>query len=170
MKIYISYAVGKREEYLLSILSLHLKREGFIIASLTEPSPYPTNTLTYESQTAIASSNMLIGVVTKGGGNPARITKEWDFALADNIPYGILAEEGVAVEEKYRPNTFYFKRSDLSQVERIIEDQRSLFELEHEPSENAPKVNRAQRITWFAVYDVLLTIPPVFAERKVSVS
>jgi hypothetical protein len=105
----------------------------------------------------------------RSGGNPARIAKEWDFAIANNIPYGILAEEGVAVEEKYRPNTFYFKRNDLSQVEKIIGERRSLFELAHEPSEDAPKVNRAQRIIWFAVYDVLLTILPVFAESKVTV-
>jgi hypothetical protein len=80
-----------------------------------------------------------------------------------------MAEEGIAIEEKYLENTFYLKRNELTRVEKIIEARRSLFELVHHPSGQAPKVNRAQRITWFAVYDVLLTILPVFAESKVSV-
>lgn len=91
------------------------------------------------------------------------------FAVANNIPYGLLVEEGIAVEEKYRENTFYFKRNDLTRVEKIIEERRSLFELVHHPSGHASKVNRPRRITWFAVYDVLLTILPVFAQSKVSV-
>ncbi len=169
MKIYISNSLGKQEEHLLSIVIIKLRNEGFAISSISELSPYSTPTLNLESQTAIAASDMLIGIMIRSGGNPARIAKEWDFAIANNIPYGILAEEGVAVEEKYRPNTFYFKRNDLSQVEKIIGERRSLFELAHEPSEDAPKVNRAQRIIWFAVYDVLLTILPVFAESKVTV-
>ncbi len=169
MKIYISNSLGKQEEHLISIVIIKLRNEGFVISSISELSPYSTPKLNLESQTAIASSDMLIGLVTKSGGNPARITKEWDFAIAKNIPYGLLVEEGVAVEEKYRENTFYFTRNDLTRVEKIIEERRSLFELVHHLPDHAPKVNRAQRITWFAVYDVLLTVLPVFAGSKVSV-
>jgi hypothetical protein len=66
MKVYISYALSKAEEYLISILAFHLQKDGFIIAGISTPSSddLTRNTLAYAAQTAIASADLLIGLVS----------------------------------------------------------------------------------------------------------
>ncbi len=172
MKIFISYKLGEQEEYLLTLLSLMLRKEGFVVSNTSESSSMYNDSLPYETQTAIASSDILIGVVTKNGGNTSLISKEWDFALSNKLSCAFLVEEGIKEEEKYRSKTYYYKRNNLegarNRIERERDELRRFFELVNYESGKEQRMNLAQSYTSLMVYNVLLIILPVF-ESKVPV-
>jgi hypothetical protein len=169
MKLYISHTLGRQDEHLLTILAFRLRDEGFGISDTTQPlsAHKRKHLLSLDAQASIVSSDMLIGIVTKTG-NPADLLyKEWDLAIQEQIPCGLLVETGAVVDKKYQAYAVPFNRLDLSKTSTLLEEKRRYYLSEYEPLESRA-LNKAQRIAWSAVYDVLLTILPVF-DSKVSV-
>jgi hypothetical protein len=103
MKAFISYSIVDKEQYLITLLSNKLRRDGYSLVTSTN---LYSNTLDFTTTQQISSSQLFIGIVSYNGLQRDRVLKEWQNAVNTKIPSVLLIEQNLRVEPGADPNTY----------------------------------------------------------------
>lgn len=115
MKAFISYSLKDSEKYIVTILAMQLREQGFVAGS----SYYNDYTVDVEdSRWEISRSNLFIGIITSTGDSNSRVLGEWKLAGQTHVPAILLVEDTVqiAAELESHPNVIRFDRLDLERA------------------------------------------------------
>jgi len=108
MKAFISYSLNDAEQYILTILSIQLKEQGFIAS--TNHNLF--NELEHNRFPQLNKSNLFIGLITSTGNANNRVFEEWEQAISQKIPSLLLVENNVKISTSLlqHPNVITFDR------------------------------------------------------------
>ena len=121
-KAFISYALRDSEQYILTLLSNLLRKEGFSIESSYDDYK---NVLSPSIFKNILESTLFIGLITQFGDRNNNVFKEWQQALKNKIPSLLLVEDTVHINQKLRmhPNVLIFNRDYPDREVQYIKQQ-----------------------------------------------
>ena len=126
-RVFISYSIEDRNLHLITLLLEHLRKNNYGV-SVSNP--------WIDSDVKIASSDIFIGIVTNKSNSVDYVVKEWQIARKNNIPYVLIVEEGVNVDESSDINFIRFNRGNPQMAIN------QLFELnKHTPPQKKKKNN-----------------------------
>ena len=107
MKAFVSYIVSDNNEYILTLLSLKLRENGFVVNTSQN---FYNNILDYNTMNEINESHLFISIITSGGSERKRVIQEWEYAASRNIPNILLIEDNVSVNQDFTGNYIRFNR------------------------------------------------------------
>lgn len=112
MKAFISYSLNDSEKYIVTLLAMQLREQGFVAGS-SYHNDYKADV--EDSRWEISRSNLFIGVITSAGDSNSRVLGEWRLAAQSHVPAILLVEDAVPIsaELESHPNVIRFTRLDL---------------------------------------------------------
>ena len=121
--VFISYSIEDRNLHLITLLLEHLRKNNFHVSVSTQ---------WLDSKLRIANADFFIGIITTNSNSIDYVVKEWETAQENNVPYILVVENGVRVED---PKNLSFIRFNRSNPQEAID---RLFKI-NKPVVNTPK-------------------------------
>jgi hypothetical protein len=128
MKIYVSYSLAPTELYIASLLARHAQAKGIAVETAQQIAP-GSNWAAIAAH-PIASSDVVIAIVSRDSRNISNVERELGVALSYAKPVLALVEQGLQVQINV-PGVQYvtFDRRDLSpalaHISAILEGRKS---------------------------------------------
>ena len=102
-RVFISYSIEDSNLHLISLLLEHLRKNNYSVSVSNQ---------WIDSDLKIANSDIFIGIITNKSNSIDYVVKEWQIARKNNIPYVLIVEEGVNVDESSDINFIRFNRAN----------------------------------------------------------
>jgi hypothetical protein len=109
MKAFISYSINDKDQVILTLLSLELRRQHFVI---TTSQNFYTEELDYTTTNQIEECHLFIGIITRKSLEQKRVLKEWEYSKKRNIPNILLIEDSIIIKDDFKGNIVRFNRSN----------------------------------------------------------
>ena len=121
MKVFLSYSVNDRDQYILTLLSGELNKQGF---TMTQSSDFNVD-MSELTKFNVRKSQLFIGLMTGTGREKKRVYKEWQLAHNAKKPTILLIENTVRLNPSFKFPYISFDRNDprvaVQQLKREIE-------------------------------------------------
>lgn len=122
-RAFVSYSIEDRNLHLITLLLEHLRKNNYEVS---------VSTLWGDSDLRIANADFFIGIITTNSNSIDYVVKEWGTAQENNVPYILVVENGVMVEDTENLSFIRFNRSNPQEaIDR-------LFKI-NKPVANTPK-------------------------------
>ena len=141
-KAFVSYSIEDRNLHLITLLLEHLRKNNYEVS---------VSTLWGNSDLRIANADIFIGIITNKGDSINYVVEEWKTAQRNNIPYVLVVENGVSVEDS---ESLSFIRFNRSNPQEAID---KLFKI-NKPAANTPQKKKNNSDT---VSDVIIGVAVV---------
>ena len=141
-RAFVSYSIEDRNLHLITLLLEHLRKNNYEVSVSTQWG---------DSDLRIANADIFIGIITNKGDSINYVVEEWKTAQRNNIPYVLVVENGVRVED---PGSLSFIRFSRSNPQEAID---KLFKI-NKPVANTPQKKKDNSDT---VSDVLIGVAVV---------
>lgn len=141
-RAFVSYSIEDRNLHLITLLLEHLRKNNYEVS---------VSTLWGDSDLRIANADIFIGIITNKGDSINYVVEEWKTAQRNNVPYVLVVENGVKVED---PESLSFIRFNRSNPQEAID---KLFKI-NKPAANTPQKKKDNSDT---VSDVLIGVAVV---------
>ena len=99
--VFISYSIEDRNLHLITLLLEHLRKNNFHVSVSTQ---------WLDSKLRIANADYFIGIITSNSKSIDYVVKEWKTAQENNVPYILVVENGVRVEDPENLSFIRFNR------------------------------------------------------------
>ena len=107
-KVFISYSIEDCNLHLITLLLEHLRKNNFDVVVSNQG---------MDSTMRIINANLFIGIVTNNSNSINYVINEWGIAQRNNVPYVLVVENGVKIED---PKSLSFIRFDRSNPQEAI--------------------------------------------------
>jgi len=134
MKVFISYSINDKDQYILTLLSSELNKKGYQINQSTD---FQKNELSPLTKINISKAELFIGIITGTGFEQKRIMKEWRCAQVGSVPAILLVENTVKVSDKFKFKYFTFNRKKPKQVIDLLEQEINKYDLQKQKDTKA---------------------------------
>lgn len=108
-KAFVSYSVEDSNLHLITLLLEHLRKNNYEVS---------VSTLWSDSDMRIANADIFIGIITNKGDSINYVVEEWQTARRNKIPYVLVVENGVKIED---PESLSFIRFNRSNPQEAID-------------------------------------------------
>lgn len=102
-KVFISYSIEDSNLHLITLLLKHLRKNNYSVSVSNQ---------WIDSDSEIASSNIFIGIITNKSNSVDFVKTKWQIARKNNIPYVLIVEEGVDIDESSGIDFIRFNRTN----------------------------------------------------------
>ncbi len=102
-KVFVSYSIEDSKLHLITLLLEHLRKNNYSV--------FVSNQW-IDSDLKIASSNIFIGIITNNSNSIGYVVKEWQVAQKENIPYVLVVENSVKIEDPENISFIRFNREN----------------------------------------------------------
>lgn len=141
-RAFVSYSIEDRNLHLITLLLEHLRRNNYEVSVSTQWG---------DSDLRIANADIFIGIITNNSDSIDYVIKEWKTAQRNCVPYVLVVENGVKIED---PESLSFIRFNRSNPQEAID---KLFKI-NKPAANTPQKKKNNSDT---VSDVLIGVAVV---------
>ena len=117
MKVFISYSINDRDQFILTLLSSELVKKGYQINQSIDFKKEKISSLT---KINISKSELFIGIITGNGFEQKRIMSEWRCAQVGKIPAILLVENTVSVNENFKFKYIVFDRKNPREAIKLL--------------------------------------------------
>ena len=107
MKVFISYSINDKDQFILTLLSSELVKKGYEINQSTDFQKTELSSLT---KINISKAELFIGIITGTGFEQKRIMHEWRRAQVGKVPSILLVENTVPVNDNFNFRYIAFDR------------------------------------------------------------
>lgn len=120
MKAYISYSINDSEQFVLTLLSDKLRKNGFSPTS-NFSGRFATSVVETMAAMKIKESSLFIGIITSSGLNHQKVVAEHNLAVSRNVPALLLVEDNIQLPPDFiNSNVITFNRQYPHQaIEKI---------------------------------------------------
>jgi hypothetical protein len=108
-RAFVSYSIEDRNLHLITLLLEHLRKNNYEVS---------VSTLWGDSDLRIANADIFIGIITTNSNSIDYVVKEWKTAQRNKIPYVLVVENGVKIED---PESLSFIRFNRSNPQEAID-------------------------------------------------
>lgn len=141
-RAFVSYSIEDRNLHLITLLLEHLRKSDFSVSVSTQCG---------DADLRIANADIFIGIITNNSDSIDYVIKEWKTAQRNCVPYVLVVENGVKIED---PESLSFIRFNRSNPQEAID---KLFNI-NKPDANTPQKKKDNNDT---VSDVLIGVAVV---------
>lgn len=138
-KAFVSYSVEDSNLHLITLLLEHLRKNNYEVS---------VSTLWSDSDMRIANADIFIGIITNKGDSINYVVEEWQTARRNKIPYVLVVENGVKIED---PESLSFIRFNRSNPQEAID---RLFNIR----QNSANVSSTKKNYGDSTSDVLIGV------------
>ena len=118
-RAFVSYSIEDRNLHLITLLLEHLRKNNYEVS---------VSTLWGDSDLRIANADIFIGIITNKGNSINYVVEEWKTAQRNNIPYVLVVENGVRIEDPESLSFIWFDRSNPQEaIDRLFNKFGKLF-------------------------------------------
>jgi hypothetical protein len=117
MKVFISYSINDKDQFILTLLSSKLIKSGYQINQSIDFKKEKISSLT---KINISKSDLFIGIITGNGFEQKRIMSEWRCAQVGKIPAILLVENTVSVNENFKFKYIVFDRKNPREAIKLL--------------------------------------------------
>jgi hypothetical protein len=117
MKVFISYSINDKDQFILTLLSSKLIKSGYQINQSIDFKKEKISSLT---KINISKSELFIGIITGNGFEQKRIMSEWRCAQVGKIPAILLVENTVSVNENFKFKYIVFDRKNPREAIKLL--------------------------------------------------
>lgn len=111
-RAFVSYSIEDRNLHLITLLLEHLRKNNYEVS---------VSTLWGDSDLRIANADIFIGIITNKGDSINYVVEEWKTAQRNNIPYVLVVENGVKIEDPESLSFIWFDRSNPQEaIDRLF--------------------------------------------------
>ncbi len=126
MKVFISYSINDKDQFILTLLSSELVKKGFEISQSVDFQKDEISSLT---KINISKSDLFIGIITGTGYEQKRIMQEWRRAQIGKVPAILLVENTVKVSDKFKFKYVSFNRKKPEQAIDVLNEEIYKYQL-----------------------------------------
>ena len=119
-KVFVSYSIEDSKLHLITLLLEHLRKNNYSVSVSNQ---------WVDSDLRIVNADVFIGIITNNSNSVNYVVKEWQVAQKENIPYVLVVENGVKIED---PENISFIRFNRENPQEAINQ---LFKI---PPQNKP--------------------------------
>lgn len=107
MKVFISYSINDKDQFILTLLSSELIKKGY---EINQSIDFQKDEISSLTKINISKSELFIGIITGNGFEQKRIMHEWRRAKVGKVPAILLVENTVPVSENFKFEYVIFNR------------------------------------------------------------
>lgn len=134
MKVFISYSINDQDQFILTLLSSELVKNGFEISQSLDFQKDEISSLT---KINISKSDLFIGIITGNGFEQKRIMHEWRRAQVGKVPAILLVENTVPVSENFKFKYISFNRKSPESAIKILNNEIKKYEMKKQNDSTA---------------------------------
>jgi hypothetical protein len=109
MKVFISFSINDKDQFILTNLGVHLSKRGYQIYQSEDFNQSSISSLT---KINISKADLFIGLITKKSFEQKRIMSKWRAANTASIPAILLVENTVNINPNFKFPYIIFDRKD----------------------------------------------------------
>lgn len=112
MKVFLSYSLNDKDQFILTLLAKELSAKGF---SINQSNDFNMQ-MSQLTKVNISKSNLFIGLISGKGYEKSRIENEWGLAYNANIPSILIIENNVPLNYGFNYPYIVFDRNNPRQA------------------------------------------------------
>jgi hypothetical protein len=133
MKVFISYSINDKDQFILTLLSSELIKRGY---QINQSIDFKKDKISSLTKINISKSELFIGIITGSGFEQKRIISEWRCARVGKIPAILLVESTVTVSENFKFKYIIFDRKNPQEAINLLN-----FEIQKQKQNKQKDIN-----------------------------
>lgn len=133
--VFISYSIEDRNLHLITLLLEHLRKNNFHVSVSTQ---------WLDANLKITNTDFFIGIITNNSNSINYVINEWRIAQKNNVPYILVVENGVRVEDPENLSFIRFNRSNPQEaIDRLFKINKPVANTHKKKKDNSDTLSDA---------------------------